>query len=124
MAIIMVIFAAVAANGWFARAKDGLDSPALPEDLLGVLTLVVIPVQILLIVVAMVGFNQGWNVEEERPIGGRRPHDDDQDRSSGEPVTREDERPTATTPQTRPATNATADDPDWDDGPQQVSPAV
>ena len=33
MAIIMVIFAAVAANGWFARAKDGLDSPALPEDL-------------------------------------------------------------------------------------------
>ena len=72
MAIIMVIFAAVAAGGWFARAKDGLESPALPEELLGLLTIIVIPVQILLIAVAMVGFNQAWNVEEERPIGGRR----------------------------------------------------
>ena len=83
MAIIMVIFAAVAAGSWFARAKDGLNSPALPEDLLGVLTLVVIPLQILLIVVAMVGFNQGWNVEEERPIEGRRgPSDPDPDEGS------------------------------------------
>lgn len=72
MAIVMVIFAAVAAGGWFARAKDGLNSPALPEELLGLLTLIVIPVQILLIAVAMVGFNQAWNVEEERPIDGRR----------------------------------------------------
>lgn len=71
MAIVMVIFAAVAAGGWFARAKDGLDSPALPEELLGLLTIVVIPVQILLIVVAMVGFNQEWQVEEERPIEDR-----------------------------------------------------
>lgn len=120
MAILMVIFAAVAANGWFARAKDGLESPALPEDLLGVLTLVVIPVQILLIVVAMVGFNQEWNVEEERPIGGRRPGTGD---SGGEPGSREEERPAAAPP-ARPATNAVADDPDWDDGSQRVSPAV
>ena len=87
MAIVMVIFAAVAAGGWFARAKDGLDSPALPEELLGLLTIIVIPVQILLIVVAMVGFNQSWHVEEERPIGGRHPHDpddrDDEDTSTG-----------------------------------------
>ncbi|MDQ3102315.1 MAG: hypothetical protein M3Q53_00550 [Actinomycetota bacterium] len=72
MAIVMVIFAAVAADGWFARAKDGLTSPALPEELLGLLTVIVIPVQVLLIAVAMVGFNQAWSVEEERPIGGRR----------------------------------------------------
>lgn len=72
MAIVMVIFAAVAAGGWFARDKDGLTSPALPEELLGLLTIIVIPVQILLILVAMVGFNQAWNVEEERPIDGRR----------------------------------------------------
>ena len=72
MAILMVIFAAVAAGSWFARAKDGLNSPALPEDLLGVLTIVVIPLQILLIIVAMVAFNQAWSVEEERPIEGRR----------------------------------------------------
>jgi hypothetical protein len=72
LAVIMVIFAAVAAPGWFARAKDGLSSPALPEDLLGLLTIVVIPVQLLLVAVAMVGFNQEWHVEEERPIGGGR----------------------------------------------------
>lgn len=69
LAIVMIIFAAVAAPGWFDRAKDGLNSPALPEDLLGLLTIVVIPVQILLIVVAMVAFNQEWHVEEERPTG-------------------------------------------------------
>ena len=28
------------------------------------------PVQLLLIAVAMVGFNQEWHVEEERPVGG------------------------------------------------------
>jgi hypothetical protein len=123
MAIVMVIFAAVAANGWFARAKDGLDSPALPEDLLGVLTLVVIPVQILLIIVAMVGFNQGWNVEEERPIGGPRPGSGDRP-GGGEPAARDEERPAPTTTEPRTATNAAADDPDWDDGPQRVSPAV
>lgn len=82
MAIVMVIFAAVAAGGWFARAKDGLNSPALPEDLLGVLTIVVIPLQILLIVVAMVAFNQAWNVEEERPIEGRRGSGDPDDEDS------------------------------------------
>ena len=31
--------------------------------------ILVIPVQLLLITVAMVGFNQEWHVEEERPIG-------------------------------------------------------
>ena len=71
LAIILAIFAAIAAPEWFARSKDGLDSPALPEDLLGLLTLIVVPVQLMLIVVAMIGFNQEWHVEEERPIGGR-----------------------------------------------------
>ena len=32
------------------------------------LTVIVIPVQLLLVVVAMVGFNQEWHVEEERPL--------------------------------------------------------
>lgn len=76
LAVIMIIFAAVAAGGWFARDKPGLESPALPEDLLGLLTVIVIPVQFLLLVVAMVGFNQQWNVEEERPIGGGPPPDE------------------------------------------------
>jgi lysylphosphatidylglycerol synthetase-like protein (DUF2156 family) len=70
LAVIMAIFAAVAAPGWFARDKEGLDSPALPEDLIGLLAVVLVFVQILLIVVAMIGFSQEWHVEEERPVGG------------------------------------------------------
>jgi hypothetical protein len=72
LAVIMTIFAGVAAPGWFARSKEGLDSPILPEDLVGLLVVVLIPVQILLVVVALIAFNQEWHVEEERPIEGRR----------------------------------------------------
>jgi hypothetical protein len=71
LAVILAIFAAIAAPDWFARSKDGLDSPALPEDLLGLLTAIVVPVQLLLIAVSMIAFNQEWHVEEERPIGGK-----------------------------------------------------
>jgi hypothetical protein len=125
MAVLMVIFAAVAADGWFARAKDGLNSPALPEELLGLLTIIVIPVQILLIAVAMVGFNQAWNVEEERPIGGARPGGDgggEPDRietSTDDPSVRRDadEDPETVTRVRR------DDDGDWADGPQ-TSPAI
>ena len=74
LAVILAIFAAIAAPDWFARSKDGLDSPALPEDLLGALTLILVPVQLVLIAVAMIGFNQNWHVEEERPIGGQPLH--------------------------------------------------
>src|SRR5436190_14224407 len=70
LAIIMAIFAAISAPAWFDRSKPGLSGPALPDDLLGLLCLVMIPLQLLLIAVAMVGFNQEWHVEEERPHGG------------------------------------------------------
>jgi hypothetical protein len=73
LAIILAIFAGIAAPEWFSRAKDGLDSPALPEELLGLLTLLLVPVQVILIAVAMVAFNQDWHVEEERPIGDEIP---------------------------------------------------
>jgi len=69
-AIILAIFAAVSAPAWFDRSKDGFSPPPLPDDLLGLLTVLVVPLQLLLIAVAMVGFNQEWHVEEERPIGG------------------------------------------------------
>jgi lysylphosphatidylglycerol synthetase-like protein (DUF2156 family) len=78
LAVILAIFAAIAAPDWFARSKDGLDSPALPEDLLGLLTLIIVPVQLILIAVAMIGFSQEWHVEEERPIGGRPLHGEDE----------------------------------------------
>ncbi len=77
LAVILAIFAAIAAPDWFARSKDGLDSPALPEDLLGLLTIVVVGVQILLVVVSMIGFSQEWHVEEERPVDGRSMHGED-----------------------------------------------
>jgi hypothetical protein len=87
LAIILAIFAAISAPDWFARAKDGLDSPALPEDLLGLLTVVLVPVQLLLIIVAMIGFNQEWQVEEERPIGGRPLHGESEGPDGAYPAT-------------------------------------
>jgi hypothetical protein len=81
LAIVLAIFAAVAAPAWFARAKTGLTSPLLPEELLGLLTLFLIPVQLLLVGIALVAFNQNWQVEEERPVGGgERPHYDEDER--------------------------------------------
>jgi hypothetical protein len=63
LSVILIIFCAVAAPAWFERDKDGFDSPALPESLLGLLTLALIPLALLLIVFAMRGFQQSWNVE-------------------------------------------------------------
>ncbi len=74
LAVILAIFAAIAAPDWFARSKDGLSSPALDEDFLGLLTLIIVPVQLILVIVSMIGFNQEWHVEEERPVGGRPLH--------------------------------------------------
>jgi protein-S-isoprenylcysteine O-methyltransferase Ste14 len=70
LSIILLIFAAVSAPAWFDRSKDGFTSPALPEDLLGLLTFILVPVQVLLIAFAMRGFAQAWNVEVERPADG------------------------------------------------------
>jgi energy-coupling factor transporter transmembrane protein EcfT len=78
LAIILAIFAGIAAPAWFDRAKPGLTGPALPDDLLGLLCLVLVPVQVVLIAVAMVAFNQEWHVEEERPIGDELPPVDPQ----------------------------------------------
>jgi hypothetical protein len=68
-AILLLIFCAVGANSWFARDKDGFDEALIPVELIGLLVLILIPLQVLLIAVAMIGFNQEWHVEEERPIG-------------------------------------------------------
>ena len=79
LAIILAIFAGIAAPAWFDRAKDGLSDPALPPDLLGILCLLLVPLQVILIAVAMVAFNQDWHVEEERPIGDELPPGDQPD---------------------------------------------
>jgi presenilin-like A22 family membrane protease len=67
LAIILGIFAAIAGPQWFDRDKGGFTNPALDADLLGLLTLLVVPLQVLLIAFAMRGFQQAWNVEVERP---------------------------------------------------------
>jgi hypothetical protein len=68
LAVILAIFALVAAPGWFNRDKSGFEAPTyLSAGLLGLLTLLIVPIQILLVVFAMRGFSQGWNVELERP---------------------------------------------------------
>jgi hypothetical protein len=66
LAIIMAIFAAVATPAWFDRDKTGFEDPALASEILGTITAVIVPVQILLIMFAMRGFQQAWNVEVER----------------------------------------------------------
>jgi hypothetical protein len=66
LAIILLIFAAVAAPAWFARDKTGFTNPALNENVLGFITFLIVPVQVFLIAFAMRGFQQAWNVEVER----------------------------------------------------------
>src|SRR3954452_8545821 len=67
LAIILLIFAAIAGPEWFARDKTGFTNPTLDESVLGLITLLLIPVQVLLIAFSMRGFQQAWNVEVERP---------------------------------------------------------
>jgi hypothetical protein len=80
LAILMLMIAIVAGLGlsgtsWFdrnhagfAQAQSLFGGNGLSADTLGTITLLLIPVQVLLIVVAMRAFAQGWNVEQEVPI--------------------------------------------------------
>jgi hypothetical protein len=73
LAIILAIFGAVAAPAWFDRDKDGFTDPALSADVLGLLCALLVVLQLALIIVAMIGFRQHWNVEAERPREQREP---------------------------------------------------
>jgi hypothetical protein len=70
LAIVMLIFAAVSTPGWFDRDRTGFADPGLDPSVLGLVTLLIVPVQFLLIVFAMRGFTQEWNVEVERRADG------------------------------------------------------
>lgn len=77
LAIILAIFAAVAGPEWLARDKDGFataeslfGTSGLESSVLGLITFVLIPIQILLIAFAAQGFRQDWHVEIEVPKGG------------------------------------------------------
>ena len=89
LAIILLIFAAVSAPGWYDRGKDGFAETLLPAEIIALLCLILVPVQILLIAFAARGFQQAWNVEVERAPGDRRDRgdrggrDDDRDENVG-----------------------------------------
>ena len=80
LAILLLILSVIAGTGvsgtsWFDRSNAGFagaqslfGGPGLSPDTLGTITLLIAPVQVLLIFFAMRGFAQGWNVEVEVPI--------------------------------------------------------
>jgi hypothetical protein len=80
LAVILLILAVIAGTGYagtswfdrnntgFASAKSLLGGKGLDPDTLGLVTLLIAPVQALLIFFAMQAFGQGWNVEQEVPI--------------------------------------------------------
>ena len=68
-------FGSGSATSWFDRNVAGFAPPqsifggkGLSPDFLGLMVVLLIPVQVLLIVFAMIGLAQGWNVEMEVPI--------------------------------------------------------
>jgi hypothetical protein len=72
LAMVLGIFAAVAGPAWFGRDRAGYAVPSslfggtgLHSDVLGLITLLIIPVQVLLIAFSMQAFRQDWHVEEE-----------------------------------------------------------
>lgn len=68
LAVLLAVFALVGGAYWFERDHTYFAASTLNPSLLGVITFALVPVQILLIVFAMRGFSQGWNVELERPV--------------------------------------------------------
>jgi hypothetical protein len=75
--LMMSVIAGVGASGtsWFDRSHSGFAGAqslfgggGLSPDFLGLITILIAPVQVLLIFFAMFGFAQGWNVEMEVPI--------------------------------------------------------
>jgi len=66
LAIILGIFGAVAAPAWFDRDKDGFTDPTIASGVLGLLCALLVVLQIALLLSAMIGFRQQWNVELER----------------------------------------------------------
>jgi hypothetical protein len=77
LAIILLIISLIAGLGasgtsWFDRSHAGFahadllfGGSGLSADTIGLVTLLIAPVQVLLIIFAMRGFSQGWNVEQE-----------------------------------------------------------
>jgi hypothetical protein len=101
LAVLLLMVSLVAGLGltgtsWFDRSHAGF-APAqslfggngLSADTLGTVTLLIVPVQLLLIIFSLQAFAQGWNVEQEVPIdeARRRGYNPPEPPRSGEPAT-------------------------------------
>jgi hypothetical protein len=101
LAVLLLMVALVAGLGlsgtsWFDRSHAGFAQAqslfggnGLSAKTLGTLTLLLVPVQVLLIVFAMRAFAQGWNVEQEVPIdeARKRGYNPPEPPRSGQPAT-------------------------------------
>ena len=100
LAVLLLMVALVAGVGlsgtsWFdrnhagfAQAQSLFGGAGLSADTLGTVTLLIVPVQVLLIIFALQAFAQGWNVEQEVPIDeARRRGYNPPDPRTGEPAT-------------------------------------
>jgi hypothetical protein len=79
LAVLLIAIAAIAGFGvggtsWFDRGHYGyghagslFGGTGLSADAIGTLTLLLIPVEAVLVIAAIVGFAQGWNIELEVP---------------------------------------------------------
>lgn len=65
LAVLYGVLALVAAPSWFARDKAGFADPLLDPGMLGLLTIVLIPVQALILIACARAFGQKWNIEIE-----------------------------------------------------------
>jgi hypothetical protein len=88
LAILFAVVAAVAGPAWFERDKAGFNDPALEPSILGLLTIILVPVQLLLVAFAMRGFQQQWSVEIEvtRDEADRRRAGDDSSGGAVQPA--------------------------------------
>src|SRR5690349_13437177 len=65
LAVGLGVFAAIAAPAWFDRAHPNYTDPSIDPNLLGTLCILTVIVQAVLVVFAMIGFTQKWNIEVE-----------------------------------------------------------
>ena len=100
LGILLLIVAVIAATGiastsWFDRSASGFGAPhtlfggkGLGPNVLGTITVLLIPVQAALITFAMIGFAQAWNIETEVPEDEAKGHSQRRPtKSSAKPAT-------------------------------------
>ena len=68
LALILIVFTTIAGIAWFGRDKALFADALLPDPVMGFLTLLIVPLQMLVIAFALQGMRQEWNVEEGAPI--------------------------------------------------------